>query len=258
MRAEERSFKSAVKSIILDRLGALHEEPVHLFVDDMRESFQPYSILSVIGNGSNRVSEIAGRLNKPVTHLSRPIDNLIRLGYVRREIPSGELEKNSKRGIYRISDPYLNFYFTFVVPNLSRLEPGLTDIVYNEIEKRLPGYVSLEWENLCRRAVPMKPFDGLDFNIASRWWGQIMNKENVELDLIAGSVDKKTLLAGECKWSRVNEFESLLRQVEKKVASLPFAQGKRVFPVLFIRETSAKQIPQNVLLPSDISDRLRK
>ena len=137
LRAEEKSFKTAVKNIILDRYGVLHEEPIRLFLDDMRESVQAFSILSVVGNGSNRLSEIAGKLNKPATQLSRPIDNLIQLGYLKREVPFGESEKNSKRGIYRIADPFMNFYFTFLVPNLSRLELGLIDQVYNVFESRL-------------------------------------------------------------------------------------------------------------------------
>lgn len=121
LRAGEKSFKTAVNKIIFDRYGVLHEEPVRLFLDDMRESVQAFSILFVVGNGSNSLSEIAGRLNKPATQLSRPIDNLIQLGYLKREVPFGEPEKNSKRGINRIPDPLMNFYFTFLVPNLSRL-----------------------------------------------------------------------------------------------------------------------------------------
>jgi AAA+ ATPase superfamily predicted ATPase len=129
LRTEEKSFKTVVKNIILDRYGVLHEEPVRLFLDDMRESVQAFSILSVVGNGSNRLSEIAGKLNKPATQLSRPVDNLIQLGYLKRDVPFGESETNSKRGIYRIADPFMNFYFNFLVPNLTRLELGLTDQV---------------------------------------------------------------------------------------------------------------------------------
>lgn len=77
------------------------------------------------------------------------------------KVPFGESEKNSKKGIYRIADPFMNFYFTFLVPNLSRLELGSTDQVYNVFESRLSNFVLLEWENLCRRSVPMKPINGI-------------------------------------------------------------------------------------------------
>jgi len=257
LRAEERSFKSAINNIILDRYGVLHEEPARLFFDDMRESVQAFSILSAVGNGSNRLSEIAGRLNKPATQLSRPIDNLIQLGYLKREIPFGEPEKSSKKGIYRISDPFMNFYFSFVVPNLSRLELGLNNLVYKAIESRLPGYISFEWENLSRRSVPMKSITGINFDIARRWWGSNINREQMELDVIAESIDKKYLLVGECKWSKISGTAAHIRNLEQKANLLPFAKGKIIIPVLYVKETSDGSVSSNVFLPSDVLGRLK-
>lgn len=257
IRTEEGSFKSAIINIILDRYGVLHEEPARLFFDDMREAVQAVSILSVVGNGCNRLSEIAGRLNKPSTQLSRPIDNLIQLGYLKRELPFGEPEKNSKKGIYRIADPFMNFYFSFVVPNLSRLELGLNDQVYKEFETRLPGYISNEWENLCRRSVPMKQINGMSFDIARRWWGTNINKEQMEIDVVAESANKKHLLVGECKWSKIKDTTSILRELELKAKLLPFAGERKIIPVVYIKQTTGDNVPANVFLPSDVLDRLR-
>ncbi len=257
LRSAEESFEKAVKNIILDRYGVLHDEPARLFFDDMRESVQAFSILSIIGSGSNRLSEIAGKLNKPATHLSRPIDNLIQLGYLKREVPFGEYEKNSKKGIYRISDPFINFYFTFMVPNLSRLELGLTEHVYNNFESRLPGFVSFEWENLCRRSVPMNPVCGINFDIASRWWGTNVKKEKMELDVVAESIDKKHILVGECKWSKVTDSEILLKNTLIKAELLPAAKGKQIIAVLYLMETTSKNTSPGVFLPSDVMARLK-
>ncbi len=255
LRLEEKTIEAAIKNIILDRFGVLHEEPLRLFLDDMRESVQAFSILSTVGNGSNRLSEIAGKLNKPATQLSRPIDNLIQLGYLKREVPFGELEKNSKKGVYRISDPFMNFYFTFLVGNLSRLELGLTEQVYNALTSRLPNYVSFEWENLCRRSIPMKPINGIDFDLAHRWWGTNLNNEPMELDVVAESTDKKFLLVGECKWSKITDKASLIKKFEQKAALLPLAKGKKLITVLFAKETTS--ISANVFLPKDVLERLK-
>jgi uncharacterized protein len=257
LRTEKNSFKEAVINLILDRFGVLHEEPGRLFLDDMRESVQAFSILSVVGNGSNRLSEIAGKLKKPATHLSRPINNLIQLGYLKREIPFGELEKNSKKGIYRIADPFMNFYFTFLVPNLSRLELGLTDQVYKEIESRLTNYVSFEWENLCRRSVPMKSINGIDFDIARSWRGTNFKNKPMELDVVSESLDKKYLLIAECKWSRIENTPSLLEKLEQKAQLFPLTKGKKIVPVLFVREISGNIVFPNVFLPEDVLKRLK-
>ncbi len=257
LRTQEKSFRKAVNNIILDRFGILHEEPARLFFDDMRESVQAFSILSVVGKGSNRLSEIAGRLNKPATQLSRPIDNLIQLGYLKREVPFGEPEKNSKKGIYRISDPFMNFYFSFVVPNLSRLELGLNDQVYKEIESRLGSYVSFEWENLCRRSVPMKPILGINFDAARRWWGTNLDKLPMELDVVAESTDKKYLLIGECKWSEITDAKTLIMKLKHKARLIPFSKDKKIIVILYVKKTPEEMDSPNIFLPADVLNRLK-
>ena len=257
LRMEEKSFKDAVTNIILDRYGVLHEEPTRLFLDDMRESVQAFSILSVVGTGSNRLSEIAGKLNKPSTQLSRPIDNLIQLGYLKRDIPFGESPKNSKKGIYRISDPFMNFYFTFLVPNASRLELGLAEQVYSVFESRKANYVSAEWENLCRKSVPMKAINGVEFDMAYRWWGTNLNNKPMELDVVAESLDKKYILVGECKWSKVSAPEALLKTLEQKIKLFPLAKDKKVIPVLFLKEAPTKNTTTQIMYPADVLERTK-
>jgi hypothetical protein len=255
LRTNEESFEMAIKNLILDKYGILHEEPTRLFFDDMRESVQAFSILSIVGNGCNRLSEIAGRLNKPAGHLSRPIDNLIQLGYLKRQLPFGEPLKNSKKGLYRISDPFMNFYFTFVSNNLSRLELSLFEKVYSSIEPKIPQFVSLNWEELCRISVPTHPVKNIDFDVAYRWWGLNINNRPMEIDVVAESLDKKYLLIGECKWSEIDDTDELLHTLKQKASLLPFAQHKKVIPILFVKETH-KGSNENIVLPSDVMQRL--
>ena len=70
---EYAGLAEAARSLVLDPLGVLHEEPGRLLLDDLRDTTQAASILSLIGRGCHRVSEIAGRLGKPATSLGRPL-----------------------------------------------------------------------------------------------------------------------------------------------------------------------------------------
>ena len=257
LRKEEASLADAIRNLILDRQGVLHEEPMRLFLDDMRESVQAYSIITLVGSGSNRLSEIAGKLNKPATHFSRPMENLVQLGYIKRDIPFGEREKNSKKGIYRIGEPFMNFYFSFVAPNISRLELGLIPQVYSAIEQRFALYVSREWERLCRDSIPKAPVAGISFDMASRWWGTGADKKPIEVDLIAESPDEKYLLIGECKWSRVVNTERALDELRKKAAVLPFVRNREIVPVLFAREAPASARDPQIFTPAEVLQRLK-
>jgi len=93
IRLQSNSLKEAITYNLLNAQGTLYEEPYRLFIDDMRDIVQASTLLSLIGNGANRISEIAARANKPATSISGPLDKLITLGYIEREIPFGENQK---------------------------------------------------------------------------------------------------------------------------------------------------------------------
>lgn len=79
LREGGESFYDAVWHNILSVNGILYEEPVKLFQDDVKDIVKTSTLMSYIGNGSNRLSEIAARCNEPATNLSRPLKKLIDL-----------------------------------------------------------------------------------------------------------------------------------------------------------------------------------
>lgn len=250
IRLQSNSLKEAINFNLLNAQGTLYEEPYRLFIDDMRDIVQASTLLSLIGNGANRISEIATRANKPVTSLSGPLDKLITLGYIEREIPFGDNPKNSKRGLYKIADPFIDFYFRFIVPNRSLIELGRTDAVMEEILTRFHGYVAWHWEKLCRKAISGQIFMGERYGLASRWWGNTSRDEQMELDIVAESLDGKNLLVGECKWSENENTERLIKTLTEKSAKLPFAKNKKIVPVLFLK--SNKKSAENILFPEHV------
>lgn len=253
LRMKENDLMSALSYHVLTSQGILYNEPIHLFLDDMRDTVHSFTLLSLIASGSHRLSEIASRIERPATHLSAPLNKLIQLGYIEREIPYGENEKNSKKSLYKISDPFLDFYFKFVVPNRSLIEIEQTVKVAKLVLAQLPQYVSAHWERICRNAVPFLKIDGTQFKPASRWWGKIDRETELELDIVAESVDKKYLLVGECKWNEkeINEVE-LMNKLIKKAELLPYAKNKEIITALFLKtkqNLSLKHIftPQNII-----------
>ena len=103
----------------------------------------------------------------------------------------------------------------------------------------------------------MKQINGMSFDIARRWWGTNINKEQMEIDVVAESANKKHLLVGECKWSKIKDTTSILRELELKAKLLPFAGERKIIPVVYIKQTTGDNVPANVFLPSDVLDRLR-
>lgn len=258
LREEYSSLPEAIRGMLLGPTTVLYDEPKKVFLDDMKVTVQSESLMAVIAGGANRLSEIASRMGRDSTSLSAPLDRLIQMSYIRREIPFGESPKKSKRGVYRINDPMMSFYYTFIIPNMSSLARGRKQLVMDEIEDNFSEYVAQHWEHICREAVSGNKLFGHRWDEATRWWGTVPTNEKgqfreMEFDVIAQSTDGKALLVGECKWTNPEIAVEVYRKLMEKVTLLPIAQGKEVVPVLFLKNTP-KDVPENIniLYPQDI------
>lgn len=255
LREFNASLQEALWQNIFSINGTLYEEPVKLFQDDIKDVVKTSTLMSYIGSGANRLSEIAARCNEPATNLSRPLKKLIDLGYLSKDVPFGVLEKNSKKSLYKIADPFMAFYYQFVVPNRSFIELQRPKPVEQALKVHFSEYVSRQWESLCRDAVTGNLIDGVLYGEAKRWWGAVLNEdkkpEPLELDVVAESVDKKYLLVGECKWGSQENGKQLTAELLRKARLLPFAKNHQIVPVLFLK-TKPKEDAGNVLLPKQV------
>jgi AAA+ ATPase superfamily predicted ATPase len=225
-------------------------------LDDLRETAQAASILSLVGAGCHRLSEIAGRLQKPVTSLSRPIQRLVDLELIAREVPWGESPRDSKRALYRIRDPFLLFWFRFVEPNRSRLEARQTDAVTREVLQRLPGHAAEVWEELARQSAASARIFGRRWRPASRWWGTGTDRTPMEIDVVAESDDGKAILLGEASWSG-ERATALAQKLRKKAVRFPLAGKRNVVLALWLRKPGQAEKGIVVLGPGDVARLLR-
>jgi hypothetical protein len=237
LAADYPDLWQAVQNLVLDPMGVLHHEPTRLLLDDMRETTQTASILSLIGSGCHRISEIGGRLGQPATALARPIQRLQELGLVNREVPFRSSPRSGKLSSYSIADPFLRFWFRYVEPNRSRLEARQLTQTASHIQESFPTYLGRSWEELARTVVARLE-KGQRWLPALRWWGNALDRKRMELDILAESIDGQTLLAGEAKLSVAqSEWKQRCDELHAKVARLPFAgKYRQVVPALFVAE----------------------
>jgi AAA+ ATPase superfamily predicted ATPase len=229
LAADFLNQEAAVQALVLSPLGVLYDEPTRLLLDDLRDLTQAASILSLIGQGCHRLSEIAGRLGKPATSLSRPLDRLLELGLVRRDVPFGASLRDSKRSLYRIADPFLRFWFRFVEPNRSRLEARQIPLVTREIRTQCAHHVAGVWEDLVRTSIPRRRYFNRTWGEARSWWGPDQDRSPMELDLVAESTDGTALLLGEVKWMAAPALRHPWVALERKADRLALTEGKQVF-----------------------------
>ena len=255
LRENNSSLDEALWHNVFSVNGVLYEEPVKLFQDDVKDVVKTSTIMSYVGTGANRLSEIAARCNEPATNLSRPLKKLIDLGFLEKDVPFGIDEKNAKKSLYKIADSFMAFYYQFVVPNRSFIELGRRLPIIDSLEANFSKYVSLRWENICRNAVTGNVIGDVLYGKAKRWWGTVLNEngdhEQMEFDVVAESIDKKSLLVGECKWTTQENATQLISELRRKANLLPFAKNHTINSFLFLKVKPKGDIG-NVLLPEDV------
>ena len=257
LRENYDSLYDAIEHLLLTSEGTLYDEPSKLLYDEMRDTVQASSILSFIGNGANKLSEIAARAEKQATDITPHLSRLRELGFINKEIPFGESEKKSKKGLYHISDPLLRFHYRYVIPYRSLIELGNSQAVLTVFKNAENDYVSRAWEELCRNHISAYGMDGIIYQMASRWWGSYYNEKKqqylpVELDVVAESFDGKHLFIGECKWQEHIDAMEELSRLQTIAKGLPFTKDHEIHLGLFLKEKPINPEAATIYYPEDI------
>jgi len=129
-------------------------------------------------------------------------------------VPASEHDPDkSKRGRYRIADPFVRFWFRHVRRGWNRLETGQVDGVLRDVEADLDRLAAAAYEDLCRQLVEAGGLGPRRWSRVGRWWNR-----SDEMDVV-GFADDGGLLAGEAKWSSrpvgVNVLDELRAKVER-------------------------------------------
>jgi AAA+ ATPase superfamily predicted ATPase len=190
---------AAIDELVLDPRGALHREPDRLLLEEIPSALEVRPVLDAIGAGAHRVSEIASRIGRPATSLSRPLERLIELGLAVRDVPFGESPRASRRSLYRIADPFTRLWFRVVASHRAELVSGTARSRRAVLARYWDGLVSATWEQLCRHGVAAMSHHLLGeqatWKPASRWW----SGNEAEWDVVAEDVAGERLLLGEAK-----------------------------------------------------------
>ncbi len=191
----------AIEKNILSKRSFLYEEPIFLLEKEFGETGTYFSLIKTIAAGNRKLGKIASALGIGQSGLTKYLKTLQELDLVAREVPITERNpEKSKKGLYRIKDNFINFWFKFVHPFRSYLEIENTELVLDRIREQFrPNHVSFVYEDICRQRLMHQGLGKaphLHLIQAGRWW----NKDT-EIDILGISEDKEQVLVGECKYT---------------------------------------------------------
>jgi len=181
--------------------------------------------------------------------VSKYLNVLKELRLVDREVPVTEDKPHkSRKGIYRIEDPFFRFWFRYVYPHFSFLEENDARYVWDEkIGPCLDSFAGPVFESVCMEALKkMNRENRLPFKAArmGRWWDGAAEIDIVALDGRGG------FLFCECKWSRKMMGNKVLDDLVKKTEKFPEAEKK--YFGLFSRSGFRKELKERAREREDV------
>lgn len=211
--SDSADIYTSIADNILDLSGYLYEEPYFLLQQEVSELGSYFSVLRAIAFGNRKLADMASTIGVKATDLTRTLKTLTDLDLVEREVPVTEKNpEKSKKGLYRIKDNYIRFWFTFIYPNQSDIERGNTEYVMEKIKKSfVRSHAAFIYEDACRELLSQNPQIPYHFSKLGRYWDK-----STEIDIVAIDEEEKAILFGECKyWSDYVDIDVFYDLVEK-------------------------------------------
>ena len=219
---------TAIEENILDQSSFLYDEPNFLLRNELGEVGTYFSIIKAIAAGNKKVSKIAEVMEEKQTSISSYLQTLMNLDILEREVPiTEENPGKSKKGLYKIKDNYILFWFKFIYPNMGLIESGQKDIVLQKIKENfIVNHVAHIYEYICieqLKKINGSPKLGFSYNAAGRWWD---NK--TEIDIVAFNSQGNEILFGECKFRKQKMDTDVFYELREKAKSVKWKNENRV------------------------------
>ncbi len=209
----ELSARENIIRNILAKESRLYGEMEVYLEQELREPGVYNTILTAMARDCNKLNDIYRHTNFSRAKISVYLKNLMELDLVEKVYSyDTDGRANTQKGIYRIANPYVRFYFRYLFPNESMLQLLSPEKFYDrKIAESYDLYVEEAYRRICRE------YMSREYRSVGEWLG----KTGV-IDIVA-SDGQGTLGVGACVWSRTMEYrdyEWLLFSMKKaRIAS---------------------------------------
>ena len=216
---EALDIKENLLKLMFRPEGVLFAEAETFLKKELRELGSYNAILTSLALGNNKLNDIYARTGFSRAKISVYIKNLIELDVVEKVFSFDSQEKafqahiNAQKGLYRIKDRYLRFWYRYVFPHLSEICSGRGEAVLDRIlAEDFPVYMRECFADVCEEYLHlMAKHNRLTAEYTT--WGSWYGKTG-RIDIVAGD-GKGHTLAGFCRFDHIEmSLEELKEYLE--------------------------------------------
>lgn len=204
----DESLSDNILELVLMTDGLLHEEARLLLDQELSDPSAYFSVLRAIAAGRTRVGQISERSGISTSRVSQMLELLRNLWLVEKQFPVTVTNpERSKQSFYRITDPYLRFWFRFVLPAQGRLADarGANRHLRGRVLPALDEFVSAPaFEEICQQWL-LRTIDAAN---VGWWWGKLRERRSGRPHSTEGEVDVaavddagQIIALGACRWT---------------------------------------------------------
>ncbi len=210
----KKTIKANVCENILSPNGFLYSAAEGYISSELRELSCYNTILGSIASGNEKLNDLFEDTGYSRAKISVYMKNLSAFDIVDKVVSfeTGGWD-NTKKGIYRIVDPYINFWFTFIYPHLSELISFTPERFYDTfIAPKLDEYLEGYFVDVCREYLHLLNIVG-QLPIKLTKIGTWLGKEGT-IDVIGQSSNRENVV-GICNWTqKTMEFDTYEKLLE--------------------------------------------
>lgn len=237
---EKSSVRLAMEELAFTETGYLTDEYGRIFLSHFGKNPEYEKIVATLagrpyGLFRKQIAELAGI--EPGGGLTTHLQNLESAGFISSMTPFHK-GHNSRLLKYFLSDPYLRFYYGFILPNLKKIKSGLHRDIFNRLTQdgAFHAWMGRSFEYLCldhAGAVSrILGFSGIDFSVGPYFTAPKEGVPGVQIDLLFARSDNVINLC-EMKYSVNQVGLAVIAEVEKKAAALAnVSSGKTIQKIL--------------------------
>ena len=199
--SDKISVSENIKRAILHPDSPLRNEGLNIINEELREINVYSTILYYLANDFNKLNDLHINTGFSRAKISVYIKNLMEREIVEKVFSFDNASSaNAKKGVYRISDPYLHFYYKFIFKNESLLTiNGPVKFFDNNVLPELPDFYEEHFKSVCTEFLSLLNQMG-KLPIKSTRIGEWVGKSG-NIDVVMQNDDDDSIVAF-CNWKK--------------------------------------------------------
>lgn len=215
----DKQVRETIETNILSAHGIFFEEANNLFEREVWEPSLYHAILSGIAQEKATLDDLTLYTGVKTGRVRDGLDNLMALGYIEETTSVGKKKFFEKdRVAYRIADPMLDFWYTFVFPYYDAIKQGVAKGARENLKRTFSQYIQKWFKQVSSEIFLLASRHGA-IGIKVSEVGEYFDDSD-SIDMVAVDEENKKVFFGDCVFGSEPYTKKKFDYFKEKIAGI--------------------------------------